>query len=153
MAPKSLSSLIPDENQFLTLPLEDVAGALLIHLNSLSDGDDVVAQHGKINQHNFFDNSMRPLPYPLPIRRILLEAWSWLESEGFLVRETDTVGASFFLTRRGKVITSWVDFNVFERGSYYLDIRLTPRSLQKFIRRSSEETMTLPSFKPTGRSK
>src|SRR5689334_15242739 len=99
-APNSLASLVPDENHFFTLPIEDVAGALLMHLNSLKDGQSSIAQHGKINQHEFFDSSMKPLPYSNLIRRILLEAWSWLESEGLLVRETDTVGAVFFITRR-----------------------------------------------------
>jgi uncharacterized protein (TIGR02391 family) len=87
-----------------------------MHLNNLPDGGNIVAQLGTINQHSFFDSSLIPLPYPPAIRRILLEAWSWLESEGFLVRETDTVGASFFLTRRGKAIKSWTDFNAFRKG-------------------------------------
>lgn len=126
MIANSLSSLIPDESHFHTLPLEDIAGALLMHLNSLPDGGNVVAQFGKINQHNFFDYSMQPLPYPHPIRRILLEAWSWLESEGLLVRETDTVGASFFITRRGRAIKSWVDFNAFRLGHLLPQHQLHP---------------------------
>jgi hypothetical protein len=34
MAAIPLSTLIPNENDFLTLPIEDVAGVLLLHLNS-----------------------------------------------------------------------------------------------------------------------
>jgi hypothetical protein len=113
MAVIPLSSLVPDQNDFLTLPIEEVARVLLFHLNSYPDGGNAVAQFGKINQHGFFDDSLTPSPYPDRIRRVLLEAWNWLESEGLLARETDTVGTSFFITRRGRGIKLREDFDAF----------------------------------------
>ncbi len=111
MAPNSLATIIPDEQSFRDLPLEDVACYLLIHLNRLPAEGNEVSQHGKISKHSFFDSSTSRLPYPEDIRRILLEAWNWLESEGLLVRETDTVGSSFLISRRGKEVRSSADFH------------------------------------------
>src|SRR5437762_5174543 len=80
----SLPSLVPNAADFLTLPVEDVAEVLLVHLNSYPDGGNEVAQQGKINQNGFFGTLHRQRPYPdynNDVRRVLLEAWSWLESE------------------------------------------------------------------------
>jgi len=106
--------------------MEDVSGVLLLCLNSYPDGGNSVAQLGRISQHGFFDDSLNPLPYSRPIRRVLLEAWSWLESQGLLARETDTVGSSFFITRRGKGIKSRADFDSFRKGGLLPKHQLHP---------------------------
>ena len=126
MATLPLSSLIPDQNDFLTMAVEEVGGMLLLHLNSYPDGGNVVAHLGKISQHGFFDDSLHRLPYPEPIRRVLLEAWSWLESEGLLARETDIGGGSFFITRRGKNIKSRADFVSYRKGGILPKHQLHP---------------------------
>ncbi len=109
-----LSTLIPDQNDFLAMSLEDVAGVLMVHLNSYPDGGNSVAQLGRISQENFFEDSFDRFPYPDQIRRVLLEAWSWLESEGLLAREIRTLG--FFITRRGRSINSRADFDSYRKG-------------------------------------
>ena len=121
---RSLPSLVPNVDDLLSLPVEQLAEVLLLHVASFPDGGNVVFQLGKINQHNFFNDLARNPPYPTRMRevhRALLEAWGWLESEKLFARETDTVGAAFFITRRGQEIRSQVDFEVFHKG------RLLPR--------------------------
>ena len=84
---RPLPSLAPNVDDLLLLPVEQLAEVLLVHLNSFSDGGNAIAQFGRINQHNVFNDLARNPPYPTrreELHRALLEAWSWLVSEGLL---------------------------------------------------------------------
>jgi uncharacterized protein (TIGR02391 family) len=116
---RSLPSLIPNADDLLLLPVEQLGGVLLLHLSSFPNGGNSIHQLGRLDQHNFFNDLQRNPPYKSrmqDVNRALLEAWSWLESEGLLARETDTVGAAFFVTRRGQKIKSQTDFDAFRKG-------------------------------------
>jgi hypothetical protein len=51
----ALNQLVPQAVDFLTLPVEDVAEVLIVHLNSYPDGGNEVAQMGRVNQQGFFN--------------------------------------------------------------------------------------------------
>ena len=89
--PKALSSLVPDVNDLLALEVEEVAGVLLIHLGSYggNSGNGIVSQ-GSISQYNFFHMLGQHAAYSTrqtEVNQALMEAWSWLENEGLLVRD------------------------------------------------------------------
>jgi uncharacterized protein (TIGR02391 family) len=114
----SISSLVPNVDDLLALEVEEVAGILLIHFNSLGENSgDSVAQGGSINQNNFLDDLYRHPIYQTrkeEVRQALLEAWSWLQGEGFLVPlPHDWV----FLSRRAKQLKSRDDFAAYRKGS------------------------------------
>jgi hypothetical protein len=57
---RSLSSLVPSASDLLALEVEELAGVLLMHLNSYERvSGNSVYQHGSISHHNFF-NSLTP---------------------------------------------------------------------------------------------
>src|SRR5665213_1162710 len=81
---KNLSELIPNCNDVLRLEPEQLAGVLLEILLEI-DGADRQFLH----RVNFFNQFMGTLKYPSPyggeISQATLEAWMWLEREGFLI--------------------------------------------------------------------
>ena len=110
----SLSSLVPNADDLLTLEVEEVAGVLLTHLNSYSsDSRTSAVQRGSINQHNLFNTLDHHPEYPgrqSEVNRALMEAWSWLQGEGFLVRDANQPADWFFLSRSAQQLKSRVDF-------------------------------------------
>ncbi len=117
--PILLSSLIPNADDFLALDVEEVAGILLTYFNSLCDssGVDGVVQGGKVSQINFLESLHRNPPYQArkeEVKLVLLEAWSWLQGEGFLV---PLEHSWFFLSRRAKRLQSREDFAAYRKAS------------------------------------
>jgi len=116
--PIRLSSLISSADDLLALEVEELAGILLVHLNSYGDGGgNSVAQWGKINQHNFF-NELDHLPeYPgrqPEVNLALMEAWSWLQGESLLV---PSPAGWFHLSRRAKQLKSREDLAAYRKVS------------------------------------
>ena len=78
----SIAKHLPDPEHLLALEPEELAGLLLQYLNALPSGE-----KNALNRYNF---SLRhtvqdyPAGYQDPISRALMEAWVWLEREGFL---------------------------------------------------------------------
>ena len=122
---RSLSSLVPNSADLLSLEVEHLAGVLLTHLNS-HEGvtNDSVYQHGRINRHNFFNglgvtrDSLGRQQHEYgnhqdEVNRAISEAWAWLESEGFLIKDHSAGGEGFFLSRRATRLTSRDDFEAY----------------------------------------
>jgi len=129
MATIPLPSLLPNIEILLHLPVEDVAGALLVHLNSYVHNNGAIAQHGKLSQSEFFSWLWKNPPYPGNqqefVQRVFLEAWSWLQSEGLLARALDSHHL-FFITRRGAAIKRREDFDSYRKGSLLPKHQLHP---------------------------
>src|SRR5579884_2951961 len=80
-----LREIVPDADVLLSLEVEELAGVLLMHLNSGS---------GELHHYNFFNNLRN---YPVygdrakamnaEVNRALMEAWDWLLHEGFLAKK------------------------------------------------------------------
>ncbi len=117
----SLSSLVPNADDLLALEVEEVAGVLLAQLNSYGDDSrNSVVQRRRINRHNFFNRLNNHPEYPgrqEDVNRALMEAWSWLQGEGFLVRDADGTGDWFFLSRRAQRLKSQEDFDKYRKAS------------------------------------
>lgn len=129
MAYRSLSSLVPKAEDLLALEVEELAGVLLIHLNSYEGvyGNSIY-QNGAISRHNFFNSLTPPRQQPEygnrqpEVERALLEAWAWLQSAGLLVEKASSTGGLFFISRRGKQLTSRADF------TGYLNAQMLPKN-------------------------
>jgi len=132
---RSLSSLVPNAADLLGLEVEELAGVLLIHLNSYEGvSGNTVYQHGGISHHNFF-NSLTPtssLTQPEygsrqpEVNLALMEAWAWLKGAGFLVEKPSSVGGWFLISRRGKLITSRDDFAAYRQAALLPKTQLHP---------------------------
>jgi uncharacterized protein (TIGR02391 family) len=119
---KTLSSLVPNPDDLLALDVEEVAGVLLAHFNSYGPegGGGGAVQNGKISQYNFFNDLHHNPQYPNrqpEISRVLMEAWGWLQTEGFFVRFADPVGEWFFLSRRAQRLKSRDDLAAYRKAS------------------------------------
>jgi uncharacterized protein (TIGR02391 family) len=111
-----IREIIPDPNVLLSLEVEELAGVLLMHLNS-----GVATLH----HYNFF-NHLRQHPVygdrnekrDEKVNRALMEAWDWLLHEGFLARQGDEYqGSTTFVTRRGQRMSSREEFAAYRRAS------------------------------------
>lgn len=118
----SLPSLVPSADDLLALEVEEIAAVLLVHLNSYdgSSGHSGAVQLGLVNQYNFF-NDLRNIPQygarQAEVNRVLMEAWAWLQAEGFLVPAPDMSGHSFFLSRRAQRLKTRGDFAAYRKAS------------------------------------
>ena len=125
VATTRLTNSFREAADFLTLPVEDVAEVLIVHLNSHPDGGNEVAQMGRVNQQGFFNVIEWQRVYSDfddAARRVLLEAWSWLESEGLIAREPTTM-MTFFITRRGRSVRTRADFVAYRQSNLLPNIK------------------------------
>jgi uncharacterized protein (TIGR02391 family) len=122
----SLSSLVPNAADLLALEVEEVAGVLLIHLNSFGGvSGNPVYQHDSISHHNFFNGLSPSSPYTKPeygekqqdVILALMEAWAWLQSAGLLVEKASSTPGWYFVSRRAKRITSRDDFEAYRKAN------------------------------------
>ena len=142
-----LFELLPDAENLLSLEPEELAGPLLV---SLED-----SEHIKPNQVISYSNmtweieegSSRRNPnlnYLPGIRDdvlfALMEAWQWLEREGFVTpmptslagySTTATYGTEYFITRRGKRIQTSEDLEAYRKTNLLPKHQLHPIIAQK----------------------
>ena len=119
---QSLPSLVPDVEDLLALDVEEAGGVLLVHLNSYegAGGTSGAVQYGRVNRYNFFLDVNQHSGYPshkTEVGRMLMEAWSWLVAEGFLVPNVGTTADDFFLSRRAQRLKSRDDFDAYRKAS------------------------------------
>jgi uncharacterized protein (TIGR02391 family) len=121
----SLSSLVPNVDDLLALEVEELAGVLLVHLNGY---EGTITNQGGINYNNFFNapgrkdyESKQP-----EVDVALMEALAWLRSAGLLVEKASLMGEWFFVSRRGKQITSRDDFAVYRKAGLLPKSQLHP---------------------------
>jgi uncharacterized protein (TIGR02391 family) len=129
---RSLSSFVPNAADILALEVEELAGILLLHLSSC-EGVNPVYQYGGISQQNFF-NSLNPTSSQTrpeygdrqpEVNQALMEAWTWLQSEGFLVRNAASIG-QFLISRRGQRLKSREDFEAYRKANLLPKAHLHP---------------------------
>lgn len=118
---KSVFSIFPDTEPWLTLEPEELAGLILEHLNSLPE-----KEREMLNPHNFSAPQTMKDSFRLnekKISRALMEAWSWMEREGMVARVPGAHGDWFFITRRGSQIKKSSNLEA------YCKANLLPRQL------------------------
>jgi uncharacterized protein (TIGR02391 family) len=128
MAVVPVKSLIPDAGELLHLEVEELAGVLLEHLKSCETAPGGTYQNGLFNP-GYLLSSMRTIGNSLARRepdygdkqphvdRALMEAWAWLENEGFLIRDLAQPATFYWMSRRGQRITSRTDFTAYREAS------------------------------------
>jgi len=111
----SLSSLVPNVDDLLALEVDELAGVLLLHLIGY---EDTAKNQGGINYHNFFDAPPRRdyESQQQEVNLALMEAMAWLRSAGLLVEKASSTGSWFFVSRRGRQITSREDFAAYRKA-------------------------------------
>lgn len=146
----SLSELIPDAEILLNLQPEELGGAVLIDLNTTGTGTGA-----KPYDYIYFMLQPHKEHYPgankASIEKAILEAWSWLVQVGLLAEEHSPAGPrEFFITRRGRDITSEEDFQKFREASILPKDLLHPLIAEKcwltFVR-GDHDTAVFQAFK------
>jgi uncharacterized protein (TIGR02391 family) len=129
MAFCSLKSLLPSADELLALEVEELAGVVLEHLKSCETAPGGTYQNGLFHP-GYLLASMKSTGHGVPTRRepdygdkqprvdrAVMEAWAWLEKEGFLVRDIEQPAPWFWMSRRGQRITSREDFEAYRKAS------------------------------------
>ena len=110
---QSIYSLIPDPETLLALEPEELAGHVLECLNSVSS-----SERGQFNRYNFtLPSALKEYPdqYQNEISHALMEAWVWLENEGFLAPKPEQQDSWVFITRRGCRVKKPTDLEAYCR--------------------------------------
>jgi uncharacterized protein (TIGR02391 family) len=117
----ALSTLVPDADDLLSMEVEEVAGVFLIHLNSYPNpGSSPVVQNNSISLFNLMNDLNANPPYAGKkdeVNLTLMEAWNWLQSEGFLIKDARQPADWYFISRRGRRLKSLDDFKAFQKAS------------------------------------
>src|ERR1700691_6578492 len=115
----ALSSLVPNVDDLLSMEAEEVAGVFLVYLNSYP-----TANSGPFANRIFLFNLMHDLnanpPYPGrkdEVNPVLMEAWNWLQSEGFLIKDAQQTAEWYFISRRAKRLSSREDFAAYRKAN------------------------------------
>lgn len=132
---RTLSSLVPNAADLLALEVEELAGVLLIHLKSYEGvHGNSVYQNGQISEKNLLDVWEQRARDQEPeyggrqsqVTAALMEAWAWLEREGFLIRDPRQTGHWSFVSRRGQRVTSREDFEAYRKARMLPKAQLHP---------------------------
>jgi hypothetical protein len=116
MAFRPLSQFVPTAGELLSLDVGALGIILLRHLKSYEGGGGggSVYQNGLYSQHNFLDaQNLRGYGQQpeygdkqSEVNRALMEAWSWLEREGILIRDARQPSPWFSISRHGEELIS-----------------------------------------------
>jgi len=147
----SISSFIPDAQMLLQMSPEELAGPLMECLNSM----DAAEEHSQL--HRYSSVTAHAQAYPQPerdmIAKALMEAWIWLEREGFIAPRPGIgihPGEWMFITRRGKSIKNSIDLKSFVHGNLLPKQQLHPSIATKvwssFVR-GDYDTSVFQAFK------
>jgi uncharacterized protein (TIGR02391 family) len=148
--PDRLSEVIPDPDMLLSLEPEELAGVILEFFNGFSD----IESRGLLSPAAFCaERGLEGYPNDKrhSISRALMEAWVWLEREGFIAtRPGDLQTGWCFVTRRGKRVKNTQDLRAFTRANVLPRQVLHPVLAQKvwsaFIR-GEYDTAVFQAFK------
>lgn len=148
----TLNDVLPPPPQALELPPEELAVFILKYLSQLPlDGS------GHLNRYNFTLSS-NVIPYSGrelsdKMARAFMEAWIWLEREGFLAPKPGDTGNWVFITRRGhQLIESFKtsDFKAYQLGDLLPSKNLDPvlvKDVRPLFLRGDYDTAIFRAFK------
>lgn len=120
----TLFDFFPDPQVLLNLEPEELAGFVIEFLHSLSPND----RSQQLMRNNFagalfFYGNQNPPEYKVlqpqereKITEVVMEAWFWLEREGFLAPKPGPNSETFFITRRGQRVKNAVDLQAVQKG-------------------------------------
>jgi uncharacterized protein (TIGR02391 family) len=147
---KRLSDLIPNYADVLRLEPEQLAGVLLEILLEIDGSDRQFLHRG-----NFFNQFITTQNYPIPhggdVAQATLEAWMWLEREGFLIPRLDNgIHGWVDLSRRAKKAANRNGVAVYRKTSLLPFPELHPTlasSVYSMFLRGDYDTAVFQAFK------
>jgi uncharacterized protein (TIGR02391 family) len=147
---KNLSDLIPNYNDVLRLEPEQLAGVLLEILLEIDGGDRQFLHRG-----NFFNQFMGTLKYPNThggeVAQATLDAWMWLEREGFLIPRLGNDQYGWLdLSRRAKMAANRNGVAVYRKTTLLPFAELHPTivsSVYPMFLRGDYDTAVFQAFK------
>ena len=166
-----LFELLPDAEDLLNLEPEELAGPLLVSLidnlknnrgNDKTVFPNIIGYDNMKREINSSSHRIPNLNYPYGCREdvllALMEAWQWLEREGFVAqRLTDlpsdsypTSSTTYFVTRRGKSIQASEDLEAYRKANLLPKAQLHPVIAQKvwsIFLQGDYETAVFQAFK------
>lgn len=125
----ALSDRIPNVDDLLVLQPEEIGSIILnILINAESNSSNIS------NRNNFLSGNLLE-EYPrnkhTSVKKVLMEGWSWLESEGLIAPDPDQSGSWVFITRRGYKAVSPDVVNGYRNSNTIKKELLHPRILEK----------------------
>jgi uncharacterized protein (TIGR02391 family) len=153
---RSISSMVPNAADLLALSVEELADVLLTHLKNAGSP---TFQNGLVSQQNFFNSFDRTNSFPplnpeygdrqREVSRALTEAWSWLERQGFLVREPTQPAGWFFISKSAETklndgVAAYRNSNLLHKGEIHS--RIATRVYPAFLR-GSYDTAIFEAFR------
>lgn len=156
--PIPVSKLLPDPTDLTSLEPEELAGVLLEHLNTYRSGESSIFQNGRINLQQLLAQPQiwRPAYKARQsgqldeIDRAVIEAWTWLQTEGFLLRDPTQPAEWYNLSRRAERLKSRTDFEAYRKASLLPKAQLHPLLASKVypaFLRGDYDTAIFQSFK------
>lgn len=130
----------PPREQIASMDPEELGPFILRYLK----GDASGLNGGRLNRYNF-GNSL-PGDH---IGEALMEAWMWLEREGFLAPKPGDAGEWRFITRKGQAIEAAEDFAAYNRASMFpVDVDpVLVRLVKPLFLRGDYDTAVFRAFK------
>jgi hypothetical protein len=105
---ESFMKNFPSQALILTMEPEDLGAHMLKYM---------MRGQAETNRFNFMQ-----MVYPGQIAERFMEAWGWLEREGFIAhRPNDINGHGFFVTRAGQRVAQSANFNAWKSESMFPD--------------------------------
>jgi uncharacterized protein (TIGR02391 family) len=141
--------IVPDANALLTLEPEELAGVLLVHLNSLHPGDQ------NLNRYNFFNNTRETFngygsEMHVRLTQAFAEAWAWLVREGLIIPDPAQHGEWFMVSRRAARMRTRENVDSYRHGNLLPREQLHPAIAQlvwaSFLR-GSYDTAVFEAFR------
>jgi len=117
--------MIPDWQDLVRLEPEELAGVLIVHMNSLTPHE-----RQSLNRHNFWlGGEVRAYPEESRenVTRALSEAWAWLERECLVAPMPGRMEGWAFITRRGQKLIDPNAYEAYRRASVLPRALLDPR--------------------------
>ena len=165
-----LFELLPNAEHLLSLEPEELAGPLLVCLVSLNDNqcmkpEEIISSNAMSRTMEHISDSRKKdlnLNYPYKsynkVLFALMEAWQWLEREGFVAqRPTSLLGSTtvpytteYFVTRRGLRVETSEDLESYRKVDLLPKGRLHPIIAQKvwsIYLQGSYDTAVFAAFK------
>lgn len=112
-----LTNLIPDADILLSLSPEELSGYVLEYFHKCGDPEKFTEHRANFTSERFL-RGYDPKMYK-DCQKVLMEAWSCLEREGFIAPEPENTAPVYFLTRRGRSIRSKEAFDTFMHASLF----------------------------------
>jgi len=133
---ESFMKNFPPERDILTMDPEDLGAHMLRYMTRV---------HAVTDRFNF----MQMVPSGVAAERFM-EAWGWLEREGFLAhRPNDVSGHSLFVTRAGQRVAAEENFDAWRKAAIFPD-NLDPiimRAVKPLFARGDYDTAVFRAFK------